>query len=164
MNNETKTQTLGNIFYGSVTFNGPMFDIHDNAHVTIQNSRVEEDADKAEAEDIPTCATEQPSSLTQLLKNAYGGSMSSARDWIAVYRVLVDSLDAPASFTGFASWINAVAPEGFPACTADALRKGDSVYLRPLYDWTPERAHGVRLSVLDRRLAIARSLKRALAE
>lgn len=42
MNNETKTQTLGNIFHGSVTFNGPMFDIHDNAHVVIHNSRMEE--------------------------------------------------------------------------------------------------------------------------
>lgn len=42
MNNETKTQTLGNIFHGNVTFNGPMFDIHDNAHVVIHNSRMEE--------------------------------------------------------------------------------------------------------------------------
>lgn len=42
MNNETKTQTLGNIFHGSVTFNGPMFDIHDNAHVVIHNSRMED--------------------------------------------------------------------------------------------------------------------------
>ena len=42
MNETTKTQTLGNIFHGSVTFNGPMFDIHDNAHVVIHNSRMED--------------------------------------------------------------------------------------------------------------------------
>ena len=36
---KTKTQTLGNTFYGSVTFNGPMFDIHDNAHVVIHRDR-----------------------------------------------------------------------------------------------------------------------------
>ena len=39
METQTKTQALGATFYGSVTFNGPMFDIHDNYHVTIVNRR-----------------------------------------------------------------------------------------------------------------------------
>ena len=34
-----KTEMMGVTFNGSVTFNGPMFDIHDNEHVTIVNDR-----------------------------------------------------------------------------------------------------------------------------
>ena len=33
------TEMMGVTFNGSVTFNGPMFDIHDNEHVTIVNDR-----------------------------------------------------------------------------------------------------------------------------
>jgi len=32
---ETKKEMMGVTFQGSVTFQGPMFDIHDNQHVTI---------------------------------------------------------------------------------------------------------------------------------
>ena len=34
-----KTEMMGVTFNGSVTFNGPMFDIHDNENVTIVNDR-----------------------------------------------------------------------------------------------------------------------------
>ena len=34
-----KKEMMGVTFNGSVTFNGPMFDIHDNEHVTIVNDR-----------------------------------------------------------------------------------------------------------------------------
>ena len=34
-------EMTGVTFNGSVTFNGPMFDIHDNDHVTIVNSERE---------------------------------------------------------------------------------------------------------------------------
>lgn len=34
-----KTEMMGVTFNGTVTFNGPMFDIHDNEHVTIVNDR-----------------------------------------------------------------------------------------------------------------------------
>ena len=37
MEEQKKTQVLGATFYGSVTFNGPMFDIHDNANVHIHS-------------------------------------------------------------------------------------------------------------------------------
>ena len=39
MEEPKKTQTLGATFYGSVTFNGPMFDIHDNEHVHIHSEQ-----------------------------------------------------------------------------------------------------------------------------
>lgn len=42
---ETKKEMMGVTFQGSVTFQGPMFDIHDNQHVTI----VQRGADKSSA-------------------------------------------------------------------------------------------------------------------
>ena len=39
MEEQKKTQVLGATFYGSVTFNGPMFDIHDNQHVHIHSEQ-----------------------------------------------------------------------------------------------------------------------------
>ena len=49
-----KTEMMGVTFNGSVTFNGPMFDIHDNEHVTIVNDRQRRE-DKGES---PTLTTE----------------------------------------------------------------------------------------------------------
>ena len=46
---------------------------------------------------------------------------------------------------------------------ADSLRKADGVYLRPLFEWTPERAPKVRVSILDKRLSMARALRKMLA-
>ena len=34
-----KSEMMGVTFNGSVTFNGPMFDIHDNLHVTVVNDK-----------------------------------------------------------------------------------------------------------------------------
>ena len=45
---------MGVTFNGTVTFNGPMFDIHDNEHVTIVNDRQRRE-DKGES---PTLTTE----------------------------------------------------------------------------------------------------------
>ena len=41
MEEKDKTQFLGSKFYGSVTFHGPMFDIHDNKNVYINNEKIE---------------------------------------------------------------------------------------------------------------------------
>ena len=90
-------------------------------------------------------------------------AMASASDWIAVYRVLCDKCGAPTSYKGFSDWVNALAPEGYPRCTADLLRKADAVYLRPVFEWTPDLAPSVRISVLDRRTAIAKRLMQALS-
>ncbi len=101
--------------------------------------------------------------LTALLAEVYGEAMASASDWIAVYRVLCDKCGAPISYKGFSDWVNALAPEGYPRCTADLLRKADAVYLRPVFEWTPDLAPSVRISVLDRRTAIAKRLMQALS-
>ena len=100
--------------------------------------------------------------LTAMLSEVYGAQMASASDWIAVYRVMVDRCGAPSSYSAFAEYINGVAPEGFPRCTADLLRKADPVYMRPPYEWTPDMAPSVRISVLDRRVAIAKHLAELL--
>ena len=49
-----KTEMMGVTFNGSVTFNGPMFDIHDNEHVTIVNDRQR----REDKEVSPTLTTE----------------------------------------------------------------------------------------------------------
>ena len=48
------TEMMGVTFNGSVTFNGPMFDIHDNEHVTIVNDRQRQE----NKEEKPTLTTE----------------------------------------------------------------------------------------------------------
>ena len=49
-----KKEMMGVTFNGSVTFNGPMFDIHDNEHVTIVNDR-----QRREGKEVsPTLTTE----------------------------------------------------------------------------------------------------------
>ena len=113
-------------------------------------------------ESMPQAKQYSTERLREVLHEAYEGEMASSRDWIAAYRVLVDKCGAPSSYTAFAEWVNAAAPEGFPLCTPDALRKADPVYLRPLYEWTPDMAPGVRLSVLDKRAGIAKTLRNLL--
>ena len=41
MEDKEKTQFLGATFLGNVTFNGPMYDIHDNVNVYINNQKIE---------------------------------------------------------------------------------------------------------------------------
>ena len=48
---ETKKEMMGVTFQGSVTFQGPMFDIHDNQHVTIV-SREQQKTEAGEESDI----------------------------------------------------------------------------------------------------------------
>ena len=43
------TEMTGVTFNGSVTFNGPMFDIHDNEHVTIVNDRQRQKTEEDES-------------------------------------------------------------------------------------------------------------------
>ena len=51
---KVKKKMMGVTFNGSVTFNGPMFDIHDNEHVTIVNDRQRQE----DKEVSPTLTTE----------------------------------------------------------------------------------------------------------
>jgi hypothetical protein len=67
MEEQKKTQTLGATFYGSVTFNGPMFDIHDNQHVVIVNRKepsAPQKKEEAEANMLPdVLCTDQAKAL-----------------------------------------------------------------------------------------------------
>ena len=44
-----KKEMMGVTFNGTVTFNGPMFDIHDNEHVTIVNDRQRQKTEEDES-------------------------------------------------------------------------------------------------------------------
>ena len=101
--------------------------------------------------------------VSAMLREACVGTMTVSADWIAVYRLLVDKCGAPSSFKAFADYINAMELFELPPCTPDSLRKADPVYLRPLFEWTPERAPKVRISILDKRLSMARALRKMLA-
>ena len=75
MEEPKKTQTLGATFYGSVTFNGPMFDIHDNQHVVIVNreerSAPQKKEGEAEAHPLPdVLCTDKAQALLAKLREA----------------------------------------------------------------------------------------------
>ena len=51
MEEKEKTQFLGATFHGNVTFNGPMFDIHDNKNVYINNKKMKPDSSEEVGEE-----------------------------------------------------------------------------------------------------------------
>lgn len=117
-------------------------------------------AERAEAAATVIHTTDE---VRNMLLEACVGTMTVSADWIAVYRILVDKCGAPTSFKAFAEYVNDLALDELPPCTADSLRKADPVYLRPLFEWTPEVAPKVRISILDKRLSMARALRKMLA-
>jgi hypothetical protein len=134
MNNETKTQTLGNIFHGNVTFNGPMFDIHDNAHVVIHNSRMEEP--EAESEYSP-----------ERLARAIEGVQSffwAQSAWAVVYCVCRDHLGLGDNMNEFERMVEALPLRaGVCSCPPGTVRKTvlRNDFMRyPLHRWPEGRA------------------------
>ena len=71
-----KKEMMGVTFNGTVTFNGPMFDIHDNEHVTIVNDRqrkenkVEEEEENAGAPMPDVLASEEAMRLWDAAREA----------------------------------------------------------------------------------------------
>ena len=118
--------------------------------------------ERTRAERAEAAAAATPN-VSAMLREACVGTMTVSADWIAVYRILVDKCGAPTSFKAFAEYINAMELSELPPCTPDSLRKADPVYLRPLFEWTPEVAPKVRISILDKRLSMARALRKMLA-
>ena len=134
MNNETKTQTLGNIFHGSVTFNGPMFDIHDNAHVVIHNSRMEEP--EAEGEYSP-----------ERLARAIEGVQSlfwAQSAWAVVYCVWRDHLRMGDNMSEFERMVEELPfTKKVVECPAGTVRKAvmrNEFMNYPLHRWPEGRA------------------------
>ena len=70
-------KSLGVTFAGSVTFNGPMFDIHDNQKVTIVNAKTEKE------ENIPELTLgEHEKSILNKLTPMFYGLEGEARDFL----------------------------------------------------------------------------------
>ena len=98
-----KTEMMGVTFNGSVAFNGPMFDIHDNEHVTIVNDRQRREA--------PLTASEKDikKAIEELLKekDSQGGFVfKNKKQWWAVYRVLHEFCNYPTKMTAFVAKMN----------------------------------------------------------
>lgn len=70
---ETKKEMMGVTFQGSVTFQGPMFDIHDNAHVTI----VQRGADNSSA-----MLDEQQRAIIEKLRPIFYGIEEEAKNFL----------------------------------------------------------------------------------
>ena len=115
-------------------------------------------AELAKRGEIKTYADEE---MRGMLREAFGGEMLVATDWIAVYRLLVGRCDAPISHTSFARWVNALKPDGFPPCTRDHIRRADDIYSRPLYEW---ELCEPQTEALVRRTGIAKRLRKLLYE
>lgn len=97
--------------------------------------------------------------LRSILREAIGTEMVAAADWVAVYRILVEKCGAPSSHTAFAEFINTLGMDEYPPCSRDLLRKADTIYMRPLYEWDKV---DIRSAAHDRRIAIAKQLRQLL--
>lgn len=93
MGNKT-TEMMGVTFSGPVTFNGPMFDIHDNEHVHMHVSGQPQHAanegyeyvDFVFFEDKRLATLEQQNVLRRVLKSVLSRmDVDSGRDWVAPY-------------------------------------------------------------------------------
>lgn len=93
MGNKT-TEMMGVTFSGPVTFNGPMFDIHDNEHVHMHvNGQPQHAADEGYEyvdfvffEDKRLATLEQQNVLRRVLKSVLSRmDVDSGRDWVAPY-------------------------------------------------------------------------------
>ena len=122
MNKDTKVQTLGNTFYGSVTFNGPMFDIHDNAHVVIHQTREEQEAAPLTISDANI-----RSALEELLGFADEDGhrlFAQNNQWYAVFRVLSEQYDYPANMKEFCRVMTDMGMgEVNPPCKYECIKK-----------------------------------------
>ncbi len=93
---EKKSNTLqGVTFNGSVTFNGPMFDIHDNQHVHVSmqgNTPQQVDSDEYEYVDLKFFderkfdTLEKQNALRRVMKRMLPKmDVDNGRDWVAIY-------------------------------------------------------------------------------
>ncbi len=76
---ETKKEMMGVTFQGSVTFQGPMFDIHDNQHVTIV-SREHESA--ACADESSAMLDEHQREIIEKLRPIFYGIEEEAKNFL----------------------------------------------------------------------------------
>lgn len=69
---------MGVTFNGSVTFNGPMFDIHDNENVTVVNEKKETQSEANQPQSID----EEQQEVVERLKPIFFGIEADAREFL----------------------------------------------------------------------------------
>ena len=87
------SENLGITFAGSVTFNGPMFDIHDNQHVHVNVNKQPQESDEDYEyvdfvffDDKRLSTMDAQNKLRRVLKSMLPRmDVDNGRDWIAVY-------------------------------------------------------------------------------
>ena len=121
MEEPKKTQTLGATFYGSVTFNGPMFDIHDNQHVHIHSEQPKKRTSLHASEE------EIKEAILALLEATDGDShriFAEKGQWYAVYKVLSECHGYPTNIREFCDIMKNWGMDRMaPACTYNSVRK-----------------------------------------
>ena len=118
---------MGVTFNGSVTFNGPMFDIHDNQQVIIVNKT------KADEKAHPMTITDKEIKIAieELLNTKENGKpvFYNKKQWWAVFRVLKEYKDYPQNMTSFVNKIKelgCIVPEEKQSLTYDSLSKASN--------------------------------------
>ena len=116
---------MGVTFTGNVTFQGPMFDIHDNEHVHIGvdglgkglSTSVEQYGESAD-DDLPT-KEEMQKAIAETVKR---GLWWSSRSWAVVYRVY-QMKGYMNGFTQFAREVKTWSVKTGFECNYDAIQK-----------------------------------------
>ena len=121
MEEPKKTQTLGATFYGSVTFNGPMFDIHDNQHVHIHSEQPKKRTSlHASEEEIKEAIL----ALLEVTDEDSHRIFVEKGQWYAVYKVLSECHGYPTNIREFCDIMKNWGMDGVsPACDYESIRK-----------------------------------------
>ena len=121
MEEPKKTQTLGATFYGSVTFNGPMFDIHDNEHVHIHSEQ------PTKRTSLHASEEETKEAILALLEATDDDGkkiFTEKSQWYAVYKVLSECHGYPTNIREFCDIMkNWGMDEVSPACSYNSVRR-----------------------------------------
>lgn len=116
-------------FPGNITINGPMFDIHDNAHV--ENHYHFDGQSSISSSEQPTQQRVRKA-LTQLFDE---GAVTEGKQWYAIYRVLADKEGFPSSKPEFCRAIENLQLGNLnPPCIYDNWRKVISTRLKTNVD------------------------------
>ena len=121
MEEQNKTQVLGATFYGSVTFNGPMFHIHDNHHVHIHSEQaMKRTSLHASEEEIKEAILALLKATDEDGKNVF----TEKSQWYAVYKVLSECHGYPTNIREFCDIMkNWGMDRVSPACDYENIRK-----------------------------------------
>lgn len=152
MNDENKTsQALSTMFYGSVTFNGPMFDIHDNGTVVIHGGSAPQGREERKTERV------LPERLAHAVEAAQRFFWAQSA-WAVVYCVCRDHLEMTMGMSEFERMVAELPFTRQPdyLCPTGTVRRAfannDYLYA-PFARWPEGRA-----------LILAQELARALGE